>query len=124
MPIVSPSKAATFDLPGVTFTGLAAPSRGASETAGWRVTMRAGTPPTAHRLTREEVKVALSGSARVRIAGTESDLPEGCAVIVPANVEFALFNPGKSCFEAIAVLPVGGKAILEDGSAFTPPWAA
>ena len=123
MPIVSPSKAATFDIPGVTFVGLAAPSRGARETAVWRVRMLAGTPPTPHRLTREEVIVALSGSARVRIGDVESDLPEGCAVIVPADVDFALSNPGNVCFEAIAVLPVGGKAIMDGGDAFTPPWA-
>ena len=123
MPIISPSKDATFDIPGVTFIGLAAPSRGARETAVWRLRMLPGTPPKPHRLTREEVIVALSGSARVRIGDVQSDLPEGCAVIVPANVDFALFNPGDGCFEAIAVLPVGGQAIIEGGVAFTPPWA-
>jgi mannose-6-phosphate isomerase-like protein (cupin superfamily) len=123
MTVVSPDRTSTFNIPGVTFTGLAAPSRGARESAVWRVRMLPGTPPNPHRLTREEVIVAVSGSARVSIAGVESDLPEGCAVIVPPDTEFALFNPGDAPFEAIAVLPVGGKAVLADAVPFTPPWA-
>jgi mannose-6-phosphate isomerase-like protein (cupin superfamily) len=123
MSVVLPSETSTFAIPGVTFTGLAAPSRGARENAVWRVRMLPGTPPNPHRLTREEVIVAVSGNARVSIAGIESDLPEGCAVIVPADTDFALFNPGDVPFEAIAVLPVGGKAVLPDAPPFTPPWA-
>ena len=123
MTVVSPSKTSTFDIPGVTFTGLAAPSRGARENAVWRVRMLPGTPPNPHRLTREEVIVAVSGNARVLIDGVESELPEGSAVIVPPDTEFSLFNPGQTMFEAIAVLPVGGKAILPDAPPFTPPWA-
>ena len=96
MTVVSPSQASTFDIPGVTFTGLAAPSRGARENAVWRLRMLPGTPPNPHRLTREEVIVAVSGSARVSIAGVESELPEGSAVIVPPDTEFALYQPGVS----------------------------
>jgi len=124
MTVVSPSSSSTFTLPGVTFIGLAAPSRGARETAVWRFTMLPGTPPNPHRLTREEVIVAVSGNARVMIGGIESDLPEGAAVIVPSGTEFALSNPGDVAFEAIAVLPVGGEAMLPGAPPFTPPWAA
>ncbi len=123
MTIVSPAKDSTFDIPGVTFTGLAAPSRGARENAVWRLRMLPGTPANPHRLTREEVIVAISGNARVTIGGVDADLPEGCAVIVPPDTEFSLFNPGDVPFEAVAVLPVGGKAILPGTPAFTPPWA-
>ncbi|MCB1489611.1 MAG: cupin domain-containing protein [Bauldia sp.] len=123
MPIVSADAAPTFDIPGVTFTGLAAPSRGASENAVWRFVMQPGTPANLHRLSREEVLVAISGSARVSIGGAESEFTAGSAVIVPPDTEFALYNPGVEPFEAVAVLPVGGQAVIGDAKPFTPPWA-
>ena len=123
MTIVSPAEASTFDIPGVTFTGLAAPSRGARENAVWRLRMAPGTPANPHRVTREEVIVAISGNARVSIDSVDSDLLEGCAVIVPPDTEFSLFNPGDVPFEAVAVLPVGGQACIPGAPAFTPPWA-
>jgi mannose-6-phosphate isomerase-like protein (cupin superfamily) len=123
MPIVSADQAPTFNIPGVVFTGLASPSRGARETAVWRVVMQPGTPANVHRLSREEILVAVSGAARVSIGGIESDFTSGSAVIVPVDTDFALFNPGSEPFEAIAVLPVGGKAMLPGIDAFTPPWA-
>jgi mannose-6-phosphate isomerase-like protein (cupin superfamily) len=124
MTVISPDPASTFAIPGVTFTGLAAPSRGAQENAVWRLRMLPGTPANPHRLTREEVIVATAGTARVTIDGVESELAEGSAVIVPPDTEFALFNPGDAPFEAIAVLPVGGQAVLAGAPPFTPPWAA
>lgn len=123
MPIISAESAPTFDLPGVTFTGLAAPSRGALETSVWRVVMQPGTPANPHRLSREEVIVAISGAARVSIGGSEADFTAGSAVIVPADTDFSLSNPGPAPFEAVAVLPVGGRASLPGGEPFTPPWA-
>lgn len=123
MPIVSADEAPTFSIPGVVFTGLASPSRGARENAVWRVVMEPETPANVHRLSREEILVAIAGTARVSIDGVETDLPAGSAVIVPVDTDFALFNPGSEPFEAIAVFPVGGKAILPGIDPFTPPWA-
>ena len=123
MPIISSQDAPTFDIPGVRFIGLAAPGRGATENAVWRVVMQPGTPANVHRLSREEVLVAVSGSARVSIAGVESELTAGSAVIVPPDTDFALYNPGAEPFEAVAVLPVGGQAMRPGAPAFTPPWA-
>lgn len=123
MPIISAESAPTFDIPGVTFTGLAAPSRGALDTSVWRVVMQPGTPANLHRLSREEILVAISGTARVSIGGIESDFAAGGAVIVPADTDFSLSNPGPEPFEAVAVLPVGGTASMPGGEPFTPPWA-
>ena len=47
---------------GITFTGLAAPSRG-SRRGGRRVTVDPGTPPKIHQLTREEILIVTAGSA-------------------------------------------------------------
>ena len=124
MTVITPHPAATFDIPGVTFTGLAAPSRGSRETAVWRLRMGPGTPANPHRLTREEIIVAIAGHARVTIAGVESELAAGAAVIVPPDTDFALFNPGPDPFEAVAVLPIGGQAGVAGEPPFTPPWAA
>ncbi len=85
--------------------------------------MEPGTPPTPHRLTREEILVATAGRARASIAGTEHELVSGGAVIVPAETDFALSNPHNEPFEAVAILPVGGQARIGEGAPFTPPWA-
>jgi len=41
---------------------------------------------------------------------------------VPAGVTFTLANPGDQPFEAVAMLPVGGRATI-GGEEMTPPWA-
>ncbi len=123
MSCIAPEDAVIFSLPGVEFAGLAAPSRGARETAAWRIRVAPGSPATPHRLTREEILVATAGRARATIAGAEHELVAGGAVIVPAETEFALSNPHDHPFEAVAILPVGGQARIGDEPPFTPPWA-
>jgi len=58
-----------------------------------------------------------------QLRGVEHRLNSGDSLIVPAFTEFSLANPNSDAFEAIAVLPVGGRAILEDGAPFAPPWS-
>ena len=123
MPVIPASDAPNFDLPGVRFTGLASPSRGARETAVWRLSMAPATEPLTHRLTREEIFVAIAGKARFKIGAEEFDVAAGGAVIVPQDTDFALSNPHDAPFEAVAVLPVGGCARIGDAPPFTPPWA-
>ena len=98
-PVITATDAPTFALTGIEFTGLAAPS-----------------------LTREEVIVAIDGRARANVAGIEYELEAGGAVIVPADTDFALANPYAVPFRAVAVLPVGGAAVM-NGETFVPPWA-
>jgi mannose-6-phosphate isomerase-like protein (cupin superfamily) len=122
--LIPAETAPRFEMHGAQFTGLAAPSRGARESAVWRVRLAAGTTPVTHRLTREEVFVALSGTARVTLDGETFDFPGGAALIVPADTDFALSNAIEEPFEAVVVLPVGGMAQVGDAAPFTPPWAA
>ena len=49
-------------------------------------------------------------------------LASGDALVIPAGESFSLSNPGAEPFCALAVLPVGGKAILAGGEPFSPPW--
>ena len=124
MTMILDQDAPRFDLHGAHFTALAAPSRGARETAVWRLLLAPGTTPVTHQVTREEIFVALSGAADVTLDGKRFALPAGAALIVPPDTDFSLGNAGSSPFEAVVVLPVGGMARLGDQAPFTPPWAA
>ncbi|MEO8882202.1 MAG: cupin domain-containing protein [Devosia sp.] len=125
MTLISAASAPVHDFDGVIFTGLAAPSRGASENAVWRVKLPAGRMSDAtHQLSREEILVAVQGSGVATIGEIRHDFSAGDTIVVPAFVDFKLDNPGDMPFEAIAILPVGGRAIMPGVAPFTPPWAA
>jgi quercetin dioxygenase-like cupin family protein len=123
MPHIPASDAPVFKIPGTTFIGLAAPSRGSCENAAWRVTLDPGTPAKVHQLSREEILIATAGSATALLNGNELQLNAGDALIVPAFTDFSLANPHGTAFEAIAVLPVGARAMIEGGEPFVPPWS-
>ncbi len=128
MPIISSAAAPTFVLDDVEFTGLAAPSRGSRENAVWRVRLSSAAPGPLHSLDREEVLVALSGRAVATLDGTEHAVSAGDAIVVPAGASFALRcaepdDGSEPVFEALAVLPVGGRAHIPGDEPFTPPWA-
>jgi len=123
MPIIKSCDAPRFEMHGAVFTGGASPSRGARETCVWRTTIAPSTPGTAHSVDREEVFVAVAGRANVTVDGQPHDVATGDVLVVPANTQFALANPYDEAFEAIVVLPVGGRAKLPSGEAFVPPWA-
>jgi quercetin dioxygenase-like cupin family protein len=123
MPLLHPADHQTFEIPGTRFTSLAAPSRGASETATWRLNVQPGTPGTPHRVTREEIFVALSGTAQATVNGEVLNVPAGGTLIVPAASTLALGNPFDEPFEAIAIFPVGGEFAMGEAAPFTPPWA-
>ncbi|OLT26503.1 cupin [Nocardiopsis sp. CNR-923] len=121
MPIISGASAPTFSLPHATFTGLAAPSRGAEETCVWRTRVHPGAPGAEHWFDREEVLVAVSGAAVATLDGVDHAITAGDAVIVPARTRFALANPHGDPFEAVVALPVGARAHMGQGEPFTPP---
>jgi len=123
MPVITRSTAPVFELENATITGITSPSRGASDTATWRVQFNDGSESPPHSLTREETFLVLSGSLTVRYAdsGTEERADAGDALIVPPGQRFSLVADGGPA-EAICVFPIGGEAITEDGQ-FTPPWA-
>jgi mannose-6-phosphate isomerase-like protein (cupin superfamily) len=123
MPLITNDQTPTFAVPGLTVTGLAAPSRGASETSVWRLAVAPDTPGTPHSVDREEIFVALAGRAVATLAGHAVPVEAGEALIVPAGETFDLANPYAEPFEAVAVMPVGGRATLPGGEPFVPPWA-
>jgi quercetin dioxygenase-like cupin family protein len=124
MPLVTRDDARTFTLDGLTVVGLAAPSRGSRELSAWRATLAPGTPGAPHTVDREEVFVAIAGTAHVTLDGVEHVLREGEALVVPPGTELRLANPADEPFEAVVAFPVGGRASLPGGEPFVPPWAA
>lgn len=123
MPVIPAPASPTYELPGSRFTSLATPSRGSTDTAVWQVELAPETVSPPHSLTREEVFVVLEGTASVEIDGVEGVASPGDAIVVPSATTFTLSNLGASPLRMLCCLPVGGQAALDDGSAFTPPWA-
>ncbi|MEY2565571.1 MAG: hypothetical protein QOE35_100 [Actinomycetota bacterium] len=123
MPVVTAPSSPTHDLGSTRFTSLASPTRGSRETSLWHAEIDAGTEPTPHSLSREEVFVVLSGTASVRIDGVEETATSGDAIIVPPGVMFELRNGGPEPLRLLCCMPVGGQASMPDGVPFTPPWA-
>src|SRR5262245_56475533 len=99
MPIIRASAAPQFTIPGVTVTGLAAPSRGARETCAWGPALAAGAPGTPRSLDREEIFVVLTGRAVASVGDERLELAPGDALIVPARQPFSLANPHTEPFE-------------------------
>lgn len=108
---------------GTRFTPLAAPSSGSTEICVWRVELSPHADAVPHELTREEVLVVLSGTARASIGGRVADVGAGDAIIVPPDTPFSLTAVGGDPVVALAYLPVGGQARMPGGEPFTPPWA-
>ena len=85
MPVLNAPSGPTHEIPGTTFTSLATPTLGPTETSVWRVSIAAGTEPTPHSLTRGEVFLVLHGTASVRIGETVKPANPGDVIIVPAD---------------------------------------
>jgi mannose-6-phosphate isomerase-like protein (cupin superfamily) len=124
MPIIKSSSAPAFELPGLHVVGLASPARGARETSVWRLAIAPGTDGALHSVDREEIFVALAGRATATVGDDTFAVAPGDALIIPAGVPFALANPHAETFEAVAALPVGGRAAYPGGDPFMPPWTA
>lgn len=124
MHLVRAADAPTFELPGVRFTGLAAPSRGSAETCAWLLTVDPGlVSPEPHVLDRDEVFLVLEGSIRLALDGDTA--VAGDAIIVPAGEPIQLVNSGDSPARVHVAIRAGFAARGADGSSIgTPPWAA
>ena len=113
MHVIRAAEAPVFELPGVTFTGLAAPSRGSAGLCTWRLSVSPSLQsPEPHTLDHDEVFVVTSG--RIRLT------PDGD----PAGHPIQLVNPDPSPAEVIVAIRAGFTGKAADGSDITtPPWA-
>ena len=122
MRVIHAVDAPKFELPGVEFTGLAAPSRGSAGLCTWKLTVAPGHGGDAsHTLDRDEVFMVLSGTVQITPDGEK--LGPGDAVVVPAGEPISLANLGEGTAELYVAITAGFTGYLADGTAVQPPWA-
>jgi quercetin dioxygenase-like cupin family protein len=121
--IIRAIDAPQFELPGVQFTALAAPSRGSAQICTWRINVAPGlTSPESHTIDQDEIFMVTAGAIRVTPGGDL--LSAGDAVVVPAGSPILLVNPNDEPAEAYIAIRAGFTAAMADGTAIgTPPWA-
>jgi mannose-6-phosphate isomerase-like protein (cupin superfamily) len=122
MQVIRAAEAPRFQLPGLEFTGLAAPSRGSGKVCTWKLTVDPGVRgDTAHTLDSDEVFMVLSGSVQITPEGAA--LGAGDAAAVPAGEGISITNLGETPAEIHVVINAGFTATMPDGSTLQPPWA-
>ncbi|MEV4265863.1 cupin domain-containing protein [Kribbella sp. NPDC049584] len=120
MHVIRAAEAERFQLPGVEFTGLAAPSRGSAGLCTWKLTVEPGHGGDApHTLDRDEVFMVISGTVSL---GADK-LGPGDAVVVPAGEPISLTNLGEGPAELYVAITAGFTGYMADGTAVQPPWA-
>ena len=123
MHVITAGSAPRFDLPGVEFTGYAAPSRGSDGLCAWQIRVTPGlVSDQAHTLDQDEIFLVTSGTIQLSPDGQR--LAAGDCAIVPAGSPILLSNPGAAEATAHVLIKAGFTASMADGSAVpTPPWA-
>ena len=122
MSVIRGASAPRFELPGVEFTALAAPSRGSADICTWKLTVAPTREPDgAHTLDQDEIFMVLSGSVRATPGG--ETLGPGDAVIVPAGDPIQLVNVGTEPAQLYVAIRSGFVGTMADGTKVTPPWA-
>ncbi|WP_112239421.1 cupin domain-containing protein [Kribbella monticola] len=122
MQITRATEAPRFQLPGVEFTVLAAPSRGSKDLCTWRLTVEGGfRNDEPHTIDRDEVFMVLSGTVQVTPDGEK--LGPGDAAVVPAGEPIQLANLGETEAEVYVAITAGFTGTMADGSTVQPPWA-
>jgi mannose-6-phosphate isomerase-like protein (cupin superfamily) len=118
------AEAPQFELPGVTFRGRAAPSRGSAQLCTWSITVAPGLRSAeAHTLDSDEVFMVVAGA--LQVAPESAVARAGDTVVVPAGSPIQLVNPTDQPVEAIIAVRAGFAATMADGTPIgTPPWAA
>ncbi|MBY8878566.1 cupin domain-containing protein [Actinacidiphila acidipaludis] len=123
MPFTTADDAVVHELQGVRFVSYAAPALGSAELCAWRGEVPPGTSGPAHRISREEVFLVLSGSLELAIDGERRTLHAGDAAIAPAGSSLEVANRTEAPAAMWVSTSVGLEATLADGSRIAPPWA-
>lgn len=122
MTVATRADAPRFEVDAYEFRPLAVPSRGSKELAVWAIDAGPGADGVPHQHDREAVFVVNTGRMAGEIAGVSFEAGPGDAIIVPANVTFALRNASAEEPASLTVTaPIGMQAIL-DGKTFSAPW--
>lgn len=124
MHVIRSAQAPRFELPGIRFDALAAPSRGSSQICTWRLTVDPDLrSPEPHTIDRDEVFMVLAGA--IRLTPDSDVLGPGDACVVPAGQPIQLVNPNPEPAQVYVAIAAGFSATTADGTAIgTPPWAS
>lgn len=122
MLVVRTGSADPVELHGARFTSCSAPSKGGTELAMWIVDVPPGTPPTPHRVDREEILHVLAGRLTVTVDGEPVELAAGDTLAAPAGSLLAVGAVGAPA-RVLACTRAGLTATLADGTVIAPPWA-
>lgn len=119
--ILRAAEAPRFEIPGVTFVGMASPKRGSSQLCTWKIVVAPGHQPDGwHTLDRDEVFMVLAGT--LGVAGEK--IEAGDVLVMPAGERIEVSNPGDTPAEVMVSIPAGFTATMADGTTIgTPPWA-
>jgi mannose-6-phosphate isomerase-like protein (cupin superfamily) len=122
MRVIRADEAPKFQLHGVEFTGLAAPSRGSAGLCTWKLTVDPGAGGgEPHTIDRDEVFMVLSGTVQITPDGDK--VGPGDAVVVPAGEPIRLTNLGEETAELYVAITAGFTGTMADGTTIQPPWA-
>jgi mannose-6-phosphate isomerase-like protein (cupin superfamily) len=122
MQVIHAADAPRFQLHGVEFTGLAAPSRGSEQLCTWRLAVDPGVRgDESHTLDRDEVFMVLAGTVQLTPDGEK--LGPGDAVVVPAGEPIQLSNLGETTAELYVAITAGFTGTMANGTQIQPPWA-
>jgi quercetin dioxygenase-like cupin family protein len=122
MSILRSDDAPEFDLNGIMLRGGASPSRGATETMTWRITLRPGQRLPEHTHDHEEVFHVVEGSLTTSLDGDESGVAAGDTVVIPAGVRHTSFTDDASTATLLSIMPSGTVMIRDGGERVSPPW--
>ena len=122
MPIVREWDAVQHRLHGSTFHSFAAPASGSSELCAWRLEVAGGTEGVAHRVSREEIFLLMTGELVVTLDGVTAALAPGEVVLVPVGAQLKVDNVSAAAATAWVTTSVGLEATMPDGSLISPPW--
>lgn len=123
MPVFFASDAVPYEVHGSRFRSYVAPSRGSRQLCAWLLTVPVDSRGVAHRPTREEVLLVLSGELLVTLDGTTTTLHPGDVALVPADSELRV-DAGPEGATAWVTTTPGLEAVTADGTRIKPPWAA
>jgi len=123
MPVERSAEHPTHEMGGNAITSLAAPSRGASEAALYRVNVPAGGGLPPHHHDHLDVFTVTSGEATFFLGDETHELVVGDSAVVPAGVRHYLIA-GPDGASIVVTMLAGTKLIRDDGSEVVPPWVS
>jgi quercetin dioxygenase-like cupin family protein len=122
MPIFRESSATAFATHGSRFHAYVNPTRGSRELSAWRLDVPANQAGVAHRPSKEEVLLVLSGTMTVTIDQQSDTAAAGDVVLVHAGSELRIDSGPAGC-TAWVTTTRGLEAVTGDGTRIVAPWA-